>query len=135
MRMLIVTMAGVLLAAGAASGQPAAPGDADPCAREPATHRVKIRVNNNNVPEGVETGGQDASTIRTCPGDTVEWHFTGLPFRIEFQGRAPFDAALPTSANGKVSGVISKNGTRGKSFKYDVAIDGGGRLDPIIIVD
>ena len=107
----------------------------DPCEREPESFRIQVRVNNNNVPEGVEMGGQNAETISVCPGDTVEWHFTGKPFEIRFQGRGPFDAELAPSANGKVSGTISGTGTRGKSFKYDVAVEDGGVLDPVIIVD
>jgi len=131
-RRTMAIVAATLLAAagGSIHAQPQ-----DPCDREPEEFRIQIRVNNNNVPEGVEMGGRDASTINACPGDTVEWHFTGRPFEIRFQGRGPFESDLAPSANGKVSGTISGTGTRGKSFKYDVAVEDGGVLDPVIIVD
>ncbi len=103
------------------------------CSGEPETYRLKVRVNNAKVPEGVEMGGQDASTIRVCPGDTIEWQFVGLPLRIAFNNGSPFASELPISSNGKVSGVISADASG--EYKYDVIVVSGGVLDPIIIVD
>ncbi|MEJ2516227.1 MAG: hypothetical protein P8102_13560 [Gammaproteobacteria bacterium] len=103
------------------------------CSGEPETYRIKVRVNNAKVPEGVEMGGQDASTVRVCPGDTIEWQFVGLPLRIAFNNGSPFDGELPISSNGKLSGTISESASG--EYKYDVIVVGGGILDPIIIVD
>lgn len=130
---ITTTLAGTILVAGLLSGATAYA--QEPCARDAETFRLQIRVNNNNVPEGVELGGRDASTIHACPGDTVLWQFTGRPFEVLFNSGTPFDGPLSPSANGKISGVISAEGTRGNQYKYDVAIEGGGVLDPIIIVD
>ncbi len=106
------------------------------CDRSPETFKLKIKVK-NNTPTKVVKGffGQNADTLNVCRGDTIEWKFNAKKFFIEFPGKTPFDEKKKNSKNGKVTTTVSSDAERGVSYKYDIGIDGGGVLDPIIIVD
>jgi hypothetical protein len=106
------------------------------CDRDPETFKLKIKVK-NNTPTKVVKGffGSNANTINVCPGDAIEWKLNGKKFFIEFSGKTPFDEKKKSSNNGKVTETISSDAESGVRYKYDVGIEGGGILDPIIIVD
>lgn len=106
------------------------------CDRGPETFKLKIKVK-NDTPTKVVKGffGQNADTLNVCRGDTIEWKFNSKKFFIEFPGKTPFDEKKKNSKNGKVTTTVRSDAERGVSYKYDIGIDGGGVLDPIIIVD
>lgn len=106
----------------------------DACAGPAETHTLMINVT-NNVPTGVVRGNTPADDLYVCPGDTVAWILQGLGFTINFPGATPFNANShrPVTA-GRVTAVVRSDVTRGASFKYDISIDGGGVLDPRVIV-
>ena len=106
------------------------------CDRSAETFKLKIKVK-NDTPTAVVKGflGWNADTVNVCRGDTIEWKFNAKKFFIEFPGKTPFDEKKKNSKNGKVTTTVSSDAERGVSYKYDVGIEGGGVLDPIIIVD
>lgn len=106
------------------------------CDRGPETFKLKIKVK-SDTPTKVVKGfwGQNANTVNVCRGDTIEWKLSDKSFFIEFPGKTPFDENKKNSKNGKVTTTVSADAEGGVSYKYDVGIDGGGVLDPIIIVD
>lgn len=107
------------------------------CDRGPEKFKLKIKSKNNTptkVVEGVFFGTK-ANTISVCRGDTIEWRLRNKSFFIEFPGKTPFDENKKNSKNGKVTTTVSSDAESGVSYKYDIGIDGGGVLDPIIIVD
>ena len=57
-------------------------------------------------------------------------------FFINFKQGAPFaGGSIKISNNGKVTVVIGGDAQRGNTYKYHVGLDGGGELDPHIVVD
>ncbi|MBT8090331.1 MAG: hypothetical protein KJO01_09000 [Gammaproteobacteria bacterium] len=106
------------------------------CDRDPETFKLKIKVK-NDTPTKVVKGffGSNADTLNVCRGDTIEWKFNKKKFFIEFPGKTPFDEKKKSSKNGKVTTTVRSDAERGVSYKYDIGIDGGGVLDPRIIVD
>ncbi|MDH3490905.1 MAG: hypothetical protein OEM20_02745 [Gammaproteobacteria bacterium] len=106
------------------------------CDRSPETFKLKIKVR-DNTPTKVVKGlfGWNADTLNVCRGDTIEWKVNDKEFFIEFPGDTPFDKKKKNSSNGKVTTTVRSDAERGVSYKYDIGIDGGGVLDPIIIVD
>jgi plastocyanin len=105
----------------------------DACAGPAETHTMMINQT-NHVPNGVSLGNEPAVDLYVCPGDTVAWILQGLGFTIDFPGATPFNANShrPVSA-GRVTAVVRSDAPPG-AFKYDISIDGGGVLDPRIIV-
>ncbi len=106
----------------------------DPCNRESETFNVKIKVK-NNIPTEVVRGARNADELHVCRGDTIEWKVQNKKFFITFPDRTPFDSHEKISKNGKIITVVSDTAERGVSYKYDVGIEGGGTLDPRVIVD
>lgn len=108
----------------------------DACDRGAMTIKLKIKEK-DNTPTKVTKGwfGANADTIRACRGDTVEWKLSDKTFYVKFAGKTPFEKKEKTSNNGKLQIVIGPNAEPGTSYKYDIGIEGGGVLDPIIIVD
>lgn len=108
----------------------------DPCDRDPETIKVKIKEK-NNTPTKVTKGlfGSDADSINACRGDTIQWKLSGKKFFIKFPNESPFRNKEKTSSNGKLEITIGSEAKDGASYKYDIGIDGGGVLDPIIIID
>ncbi|MGB5332012.1 MAG: hypothetical protein WBM80_08075 [Woeseiaceae bacterium] len=106
------------------------------CDRSPETFKLKIKVK-NDMPTKVVKGlfGSNADTLNVCRGDTIEWKFNAKNFFIEFPGKTPFDEKKKSSRNGKVTSTVRSDAEIGVSYKYDVGIEGGGVLDPIIIID
>lgn len=106
------------------------------CDRDAKTFKLKIKVK-NDTPTKVVKGifGSNADTLNVCRGDTIEWKLSKKKFFIEFSGKTPFDEKKKNSRNGKVTSTVRSDAERGVSYKYDVGIDGGGVLDPIIIID
>lgn len=106
------------------------------CDRDPKTIKLKIKEK-NNTPTKITKGllGWDANTINACRGDTIEWKMSDKTFFVKFSGDTPFSEKEKTSSNGKLEMTISAEAKVGTSYKYDVGIDGGGILDPIIIID
>jgi hypothetical protein len=106
----------------------------DACGDGPQTHTLMVNAT-NNVPTGVTRGDEPADDLYVCPGDTVAWILQGLGFTINFPGATPFNANShrPVTA-GRVTAVVRSDVSPGESFKYDISIDGGGVLDPRIII-
>lgn len=109
---------------------------ADPCDRSAKTIKLKIKEKNNK-PIKVTKGlfGKNADTINACRGDTIEWKLSGKKFFVEFPTESPIDKKKENSNNGKLRITIGAEAKAGARYKYDVGIDGGGILDPIIIID
>ena len=106
----------------------------DACTGEPETHRLMINVT-NNVPTGVRRGNEPADDLYVCPGDTVVWIFQGRGFSIDFFDGTPFEVSqLRPVVAGRVDAVVRSDVSAGESYKYDISIDGGGVLDPRIII-
>ena len=118
----LITMPGTIVQAQDACGGPA------------AVHNLMINVT-NNVPTGVSLGNEPADDLYVCPGDTVAWILQGPGYTIDFPDDTPFNASQfrPVEA-GRVAAVVRSDAARGAAFKYDISIDGGGVLDPRIIV-
>ncbi len=106
----------------------------DPCDRESETFNIKIKVK-DNTPTEVVKGHINADELHVCRGDTIEWKVQNKNFFISFPDRTPFDSHEKISKNGKITTVVSDTAERGVSYKYDVGIEGGGILDPRVIVD
>jgi hypothetical protein len=106
----------------------------DACGGGPETHTLMVNVT-DNVPDGVTLGNEPADDLYVCPGDTVAWILQGRGFTIDFPGATPFNANShrPVAA-GRVTAVVRSDVERGASFKYNISIDGGGVLDPRIII-
>ena len=83
---------------------------------------------------GVSLGNAPADDLYVCPGDTVAWILQGLGFVIDFPGATPFNGNIHRATAGRVSMVVRSDVARGAVFKYNISIDGGGLLDPRIIV-
>lgn len=110
---------------------------ADDCDRDSQSFLIKVRVK-GDVPVAVMRGNQDIDNLHVCIGDTVEWRLQGKAkrFYISFADDAPFAGGrMKNSNNGKITVTIGGAARRGASYKYDVGLDGGGVLDPRIIVD
>lgn len=106
----------------------------DTCGGTPTVHNLQINVT-NNVPTGVSLGNEPADDLYVCPGDTVAWILQGPGFTIDFPGDTPFNAnQFRPVAAGRVAAVVRDDVASGEAFKYDISIDGGGLLDPRIIV-
>lgn len=106
------------------------------CDRDPETFKLKIKIKNNTPTEVVKGFfGWNADTLNVCRGDTIEWKLTDKKFFIEFPADTPFDEKKKNSSDGKITTTVRSDAERGVSYKYDIGIDGGGVLDPIIIVD
>ena len=106
------------------------------CDRSPETFKLKIKVKNDTPTEVVKgLFGWNADTLNVCRGDTVEWKLNNKKFFIEFPGKTPFDEKKKDSKNGKVTTTVRSDAERGVSYKYDIGIEGGGILDPIIIIE
>jgi len=110
--------------------------DADPCDRSAKTIKLKIKQR-DNVPTKVTKGffGTNANTINACRGDTIEWKLSGKTFYVRFSNGSPFDKNEETSNDSKLRITIGDNAKADTSYKYDIGIEGGGILDPIIIID
>ncbi len=108
----------------------------DVCDRNAKTFKLKIKIK-KNTPTKVVKGNndQDADELHVCRGDTIEWKVQNKKFFITFPDRTPFDSHEKISKNGKIITVVSDTAERGVSYKYDVGIEGGGTLDPRVIVD
>lgn len=104
------------------------------CGGGAAGHNLQINVT-NNVPTGVTLGNAPADDLYVCPGDTVAWILQGPGFTIDFPFDTPFNASQfrPVAA-GRVTAVVRSDVVAGDTFKYNISIDGGGVLDPRIIV-
>ena len=102
------------------------------CDEGTTTHTLMINET-NKVPTGVTLGNEPADDLYVCPGDTVAWILQGLGIVIDFPGATPF-ASNKQGGAGRVSMVVRSDVERGASFKYNISIDGGGMLDPRIIV-
>lgn len=106
------------------------------CDRDPETFKLKVKVKNNTPTEVVKGFfGWNADTLNVCRGDTIEWKLKNKKFFIEFSGETPVDKKKSDSNNGKVTTTVRSDAEQGVSYKYDIGIDGGGVLDPVIIVD
>ena len=108
----------------------ATPASADP----ECTHRAVINTQGNK-PSSV-----NPDEIRARSGDSVCWKVAGKPaaeFYIKYVGTSPTNS--PSKSNGGwVVHVISVSHTGNPetdTYKYDVIIPGGGKLDPKIIID
>ncbi len=106
------------------------PAQADP----KCTHRAVINTQGNK-PSSV-----NPDEIRARTGDSVCWKVAGKPhadFYITYPSSSPTNS--PSKSNGGwVVHVISVSHTGNSekdTYKYDVVIPGGGKLDPKIIID
>ncbi|MFQ5548374.1 MAG: hypothetical protein ACE5FV_08790 [Woeseia sp.] len=126
-RLLLIIGSAVLIGSHATAQE-------DPCDRDSEAFYVKIKVR-NNTPTEVVRGVKNADDLHVCRGDTIEWKLQNKKFFINFRDRTPFDSHEKTSRNGKITTVVSESADRGVAYKYDIGIDGGGTLDPTIIVD
>ena len=106
----------------------------DPCARDAQTFNLKIKIK-DNTPTKVIKGDKNADELHVCRGDTIEWKLQTKKFFINFPDRTPLDSNSKISSNGKITTVVSDSAEREVSYKYDIGIDGGGTLDPRVIVD
>ncbi len=109
--------------------------DVDSCDGRAQTHTLMINET-NNVPTGVSLGNAPADDLYVCPGDTVAWILQGRGFAISFLDGTPFGGTEHRAGPGagRVSAVVRLDVARGAAFKYEISIDGGGVLDPRIIV-
>jgi hypothetical protein len=106
----------------------------DACGGPPTVHNLMINVT-NNVPTGVSLGNEPADDLYVCPGDTVAWILQGPGFTIDFPADSPFNAnQFRPVAAGRVAAVVRDDVAAGEAFKYDISVDGGGVLDPRIII-
>lgn len=108
----------------------------DPCDRGAKAFKLKIKVR-DDIPTAVVKGffGKNADDLHVCRGDTIEWKLSNKKFFVEFPDGSPLDSSKKKSKNGKIVTTVSPDAKRGVSYKYDVGIDGGGKLDPMIIID
>ena len=105
--------------------------------RDKQYFKIKIRVR-ENAPRAVTRNDQDEDSLHVCLDDEVEWMMQGQArrFFINFKQGAPFaGGTIKISNNGKVTVVIGGDAQRGNTYKYHVGLDGGGELDPHIVVD
>ena len=107
--------------------------DVRSCDGRTKTHTLMINET-NKVPMGVTLGNAPADDLYVCPGDTVAWILQGLGFEIDFPGGTPFNGNVHRATAGRVAMVVRSDVARGAAFKYNISIDGGGLLDPRIIV-
>jgi hypothetical protein len=109
----------------------------DSCGNGAKSLKLMIHVSDNK-PTRVTQGGQDADDVYACIGDEIEWQLVGpaKKFFVDFINDAPFDGAVKkiSNNNGKITVVIGGSAQPGMAYKYDIGIDGGGVLDPRIIV-
>ncbi|MFQ6004137.1 MAG: hypothetical protein ACE5OQ_01425 [Woeseia sp.] len=126
-RLLLIIGSAVLIGSHAAAQE-------DPCIRDAEAFYIKIKIK-NDMPTEVLRGNKNADDLHVCRGDTIEWKLQTKKFFINFRDRTPFDSHEKISRNGKVTTVVSETAERGVAYKYDISIDGGGTLDPTIIVD
>lgn len=108
----------------------------DACAQN-SNHTIQVRPSANDVPELQYKGGS-AEEVHVCIGDTIRWVLTGpnRTYFIDFLSSAPFEGAKRRGSNSNVvSVVVGGPAQRGSSYKYDVAFQDGGTLDPRIVVD
>lgn len=133
MKITTTILASVLFLAGAliTNNQSQAQGA---CGEESSSYKLMIHVSENK-PTRVTHNGQDADDFYVCNGDEVEWQLVGSDkqYWVNFLDGAPFsgDQRKNSNNNGKVSVVIDGSA---QSYKYDIGIEGGGVLDPKIII-
>jgi plastocyanin len=108
----------------------APPASADP----ECNHRLLINTS------GKRPTSVDPDTARVRQGETVCWKVVGKPseiFAITYKDRSPTKSSA-RSKNGWVVQVIDEphTGDPAKdSYAYNVTIQGGGTLDPQLIID
>jgi hypothetical protein len=108
----------------------------DPCARN-SNHTIQVRPSAGDIPELTYKSGS-ADEVHVCIGDTIRWVLNGpdRKYFIDFLSSAPFAGATRRGSNGNVvSVVVGGPAQRGTGYKYDVAFQDGGTLDPRIVVD
>ena len=109
------------------------------------TYRLKIQttVENGKVtPTGVKYNGSLENKRHTCPGDIVLWDLKDHEFVIAFDKGtdSPFswkdvNASKIGNKNWLLPGLIEDKEPKAVELKYSIEIVGGGKYDPIIIVD
>jgi len=106
----------------------------DLCNRDSKKFDIKIKVK-DNTPTEVEKDDQNADDLHVCRGDTIKWKLRNNKFFITFPDKTPADSHVKISKFGNITMVVSDTAERGVSYKYDIGLDGGGTLDPRLIVD
>ena len=103
-------------------------------------HNIKARPDDNGMPVLTYEGGS-ADEVHVCMGDTIKWVLTGndrnyFKFFVDFMADAPFEGATRRGSNGtNITVTVGGPAEPGSSYKYDVEFEGGGILDPRIVVD
>jgi len=109
-------------------------------------YKLKIQttvVNGKVTPTGVNHGdGSSANLLHTCPGDTVKWELKDDGFAIAFDKGTTSPFSWPSGNATKIGtgnwwllGLIEDKEPKGVELKYSIQIVGGGKYDPIIIVE
>lgn len=130
-------IAGIILILGTAAGIALAQGD--PCDRDSKVFSLKIKVKNDVPVEVVKGlfGWENANEINVCRGDTIKWKIQHRnDYELRFRDASPLAAGKNVrSQSGKIETTVRDDAERGIRYKYDIALDGGGTWDPIIILD
>lgn len=132
-------IAGMIVLFGTAAGVATiASAQGDPCDREPREFSLKIKVKNDVPTEVVKGlfGWENADRINVCRGDTIKWKIQhSNEYQLRFPNGTPVGGDKLDSRNGKIETTVRSDAERGREYKYDIALSGGGVLDPIIILD
>jgi hypothetical protein len=108
----------------------------DPCSQN-SNHTIQVRPSADDVPELRYNGGS-AAEVHVCIGDQIKWVLNGpnRKYFVDFFADAPFAGTKRLGSNGNVVTVtVGGPAERGSGYDYDVEFDGGGVLDPRIVVN
>jgi hypothetical protein len=113
----------------------------------PRVFKLKIQtrtLSNGTVePTGVNHGnGTSANLLHVCTFDTVRWDLKDHQFEIAFDKGTASPFGWPSQKSTEVKpgkwsllGLVADSAPKHVELKYSIAIVGGGKYDPIIIVD
>ena len=124
-----VSIAALVVAAFLFDGPEAVAQDCD----HGGNHTITVRPDGSGGATLRYRGGP-GDAVRVCPGDTVSWVLTGSnrTFFVDFFAGAPFAGDSRRPNNTRLTVTIDA-GTG--DYAYDVGLDGGPGVDPVIIVD
>ena len=96
-------------------------------------HTITVRPDGSGGATLSYRGGP-GDEVRVCPGDTVSWVLTGSDrtFFVDFFGGAPFAGDSRRPNNTRLTVTIDAGPG---DYAYDVGLDGGPGVDPVIIVE
>ena len=100
-------------------------------------HTIQVRVGDDGIPALKYKGGS-AEEVHVCIGDTIHWVLIGSDrkYFVDFGAGAPFEGAKRLGSNGtNIKVTVGGPASPGSSYKYDVEFEGGGILDPRIVVN